>query len=323
MGRKHHPRRGSLAYAPRKRAKRIYPRVRTRLHSKDIKIQEFAGYKVGMTHISIINDVKGSTTYNQEIVVPVTIIETPPLKVCGIRAYKEEEGILKVSKDVLAENLDKNLERKINISKKKKSGLEDLDKNIDKYDSIHLIVHTQPNIAGIHKKKPELFEIEISGESIQEKLNLAKEKLGKEISIRDIFKPGEVIDTIAVTKGKGFQGSVKRFGVKLLSHKSQKSRRKAGNLGPWHPAKTQWTVPQKGQMGFHTRTEYNKRILFLGEKAEEINKSGWKFYGLVKNQYILLKGSVQGPPKRLIRMRSALRSKNNYGEPVIGEVVVK
>ena len=117
-----------------------------------------------------------------------------------------------------------------------------------------------------------------------------------------------MLDTIAVTKGKGFQGAVKRWGVKLLTHKNSKHRRMIGTAGSWHPNWVQATVPQAGQMGYHQRTEYNKRVLKIGENGEEITPTGgFPHYGVVRNPYILLHGSIPGPAKRLISMRDAVR----------------
>jgi len=76
-----------MGYAPRKRAKRIYPRISTAPKVAETKPLGFAGYKVGMTQILMIDDRKEGPTRNQEIVVPVTILETPPLTVAGIKAY--------------------------------------------------------------------------------------------------------------------------------------------------------------------------------------------------------------------------------------------
>jgi len=315
-----HPRRGSMAYAPRKRAKRIYPRVKTTpAKTGEPKPTGFAGYKVGMTQITMIDDRKESPTHNQEIVIPVTVLETPPLKVAAIRAYTDTPYGQKVLKEIWQDKPDKELDRKIDIQKKKhKQDALDKLENISKYT---LIVHTTPKIAGLSKKKPELFEIGING-NLKDTLKYAKEILGKNITAKDVFKDGELTDTIAITKGYGFQGSVKRFGVKLLAKKSQKVIRKAGNLGPWHPHKTRRTVPQMGQMGFHKRTQFNQRILKISDDAKDINKDGWKNYGLIKTNYILIKGSIQGPAKRLIRLRPASRPKNSPSEPEVTSIIL-
>lgn len=69
-----------------------------------------------------------------------------------------------------------------------------------------------------------------------------------------------------------------------------------------------------GQMGYHQRTEYNKRILKIGNNGDEITpKGGFLHYGVIRNNYVVLKGSVQGPAKRLIVLRRAIRPQ----EPLI------
>lgn len=315
----HHPSYGSLAVRPRKRAKRIYPRVSSKRETKDVRILDFAGYKVGMTELVVIDDKNGSPTHNQQIVVPATVLETPPLKVAGIRAYKSDIWGQKVISDIWAQQ-DAVLARKIFVAKKKTDSakkLAALEKEIGQISRITLLVHTQPAKAGIPKKKPEIFEADIGG-GIAEKLAFAKERLGKEVSVKDVFSDGEHIDTIGITIGKGHQGSIKRFGLKLPSHKSQKLRRKAATLGPWHPHKVRSTVPQMGQMGFHKRTQYNNRILKIGTDPKEINGSGWQGYGILNSEYIILQGSVQGTTKRMIRMRHAIRKD---GKPVAPQVV--
>ncbi len=81
-----------------------------------------------------------------------------------------------------------------------------------------------------------------------------------------------------------------------------------GTQGSWHPNWVQATVPNAGQMGYQQRTEYNKRVLKIGEKGEEITPSGgFPHYGVVRNSYVILHGSIPGPTKRLISMRDAIR----------------
>ncbi len=61
-------------------------------------------------------------------------------------------------------------------------------------------------------------------------------------------------------------------------------------------------------MGYHQRTEYNKRVLKIGEKGEEITPNGgFVRYGDVRNEYVVLHGSIPGPTKRLVRFRDAVR----------------
>jgi large subunit ribosomal protein L3 len=151
------------------------------------------------------------------------------------------------------------------------------------------------------------MEIRIGGGDLPARLDYAKSILGKEIAVTDVFREGEMIDTVAVTKGKGFQGHVKRWGIKLLHHKNSKHRRNVGTLGPW----LSWvrpTVPQAGQTGYHKRTEYNKRILKIDASGDAITPNGgFPRYGIVRNQYVIVHGSIPGTVKRLVRMRSAIR----------------
>ena len=85
-----------------------------------------------------------------------------------------------------------------------------------------------------------------------------------------------------------------------------------------HQQHIMYRVAHAGQMGFHTRTAYNKLLLKISSKPEELNpKSGLHKYGLLKTDYILLKGSVPGPKKRLIRLREPTRVKS---KPIIIEM---
>ena len=117
-----------------------------------------------------------------------------------------------------------------------------------------------------------------------------------------------MVDVSSITKGKGWQGVTKRWGTKLLIHKNSKHRRLIGTLGPKRPGLVRHTVPQGGQVGFHQRTELNKRVLKIGDKGEEITpRGGFISYGDVKGNYLMLHGSVPGPSKRLVRMREPIR----------------
>ena len=104
-------------------------------------------------------------------------------------------------------------------------------------------------------------------------------------------------------------GPVKRFGITLKSHKSEKGRRRPGSLGPWHPARVTFRVPQAGQLGMFTRVVYNSKIIDMGKISEENKKdfSNIKNYGDMKTEYIIVKGSVQGTSKRQLLLTSPLR----------------
>lgn len=304
----HRPRRGSLAFSPRKRASSIIPRIRAWPVTSETKILGFAGYKAGMTHVVMVDDRKNSPTYGEEIVVPVTVIETPPMKVMGIRVYRQTPYGLQIAGEVWVENLDRQLSRRLNLPKKSKDA-ESL-KSIDGIAEVRVITYTQPYlITGVPKKVPDVMEQKVGGEP-EKALDYAIEKLEKEIRVEEVFVEGAFIDVLGVTKGKGFQGPVKRWGVITLDAKHARSskHRRVGTLGPWNPHRVRWTVPQAGQMGFHQRTEYNKRILKIGENGSEITpEGGFPYYGVVRNEFVLVSGSVPGSIKRLIRMRDAIR----------------
>jgi large subunit ribosomal protein L3 len=302
------PRSGSMQFWPRKRSKRVYARVKSWAKVKDAKLLGFAGYKVGMTHAIIIDNKQKSITKGQEISCPITVIECPPLKSASIRFYKKTIDGLKVVSEIFAENLDKELKRKIIMPKSVKKKIED----IKEYDDITLLVYTQPKLTGIGRKKPEIFEIGLGGNK-EDKLKFAQEKLGKEIPITEVFEPGQQMDIHAVTTGKGFQGPVKRFGISLRQKKSEKSVRNPGSLGGWSAqGHVMYRVAHAGKMGYHKRTDYNKILLQINDKPEEVNrKGGFGKYGLVKNTYILVSGSVAGPKKRIIRFNTAIRPNKN------------
>ena len=105
------PRSGTLQYNPRKRANRPYARVNSWLEGKDAKPMGFAGYKVGMTHIVITDNKSTSPTKGEDITIPVTIVECPPLKTASIIFYKKTPYGLKVASAVMSDKLDKELQR--------------------------------------------------------------------------------------------------------------------------------------------------------------------------------------------------------------------
>ena len=74
------PRSGSLAFIPKKRAKRIYPRVKNWRDSDKLRVSGFAGYKAGMFHALIIDNKKGSPTHGETISVPVTVLDCPSVR---------------------------------------------------------------------------------------------------------------------------------------------------------------------------------------------------------------------------------------------------
>ena len=303
MARGNKPRAGSLQFWPRKRAKRMYPRIRSWNKVDTTKLLGFLGYKVGMTHLQAQEtnpSLKASSLKN----FPVTVIECPPLKLFSIRFYRTTLHGNKIITELLSSNLNKELKRKIKMPKSIKA-TEPQD-----YDDIKILVYTQPHLYFI-KKKPEVLELGISG-SKEEKLIYAKSLLNKDIRISEIFKNNQYVDVHAVTKGHGFQGAVKRHGIALRSHKSEKKRR-ANIYGSQTPGKIRWGMPMPGQKGLNTRTEYNKLLLKISNNVEEINpKQGFHQYGFVNSEYVLVKGSVPGAKKRLVVMTEPARTKKLF-----------
>ncbi|MFH1978489.1 MAG: 50S ribosomal protein L3 [Candidatus Aenigmatarchaeota archaeon] len=316
MAKGHKPKKGSRAYWPKKRAKRMYPRLKARDTIGEVTPLFFAGYKAGMTQVSYTDNKKDSITHGQDIVEPVTIIDCPSIVVCGIKTYKRSSGCSRNVATIFSEKLAKDLGRKTFLPKKKdnKKALEDAEKDIDNLHDVRLLVHTKPKESGIGKKKPELFELHLSGE-VKQKLAYAKEKLGSELKASDVFKGGDWIDVRAITKGKGYQGPVKRFGIKVRSRKNQGKRRHVGTMGAVTPSRVlPGKIAQAGQLGFQARTEYNKRVLQIGTKIEP--KGGWVNYGKITGDYIIISGSVPGPKKRLIMIRKGIRVKVHRTETV-------
>ena len=126
--------------------------------------------------------------------------------------------------------------------------------------------------------------------------------------MKDILK-WELLDLRGLTRGKGLVGPVKRFGISLKSHKSEKGVRRPGSLGPWHPAHVTFRVAQAGQLGMFTRVQYNiKPITHANAQQGPIPANhGFKHYGLIAGDYLVVEGSVQGAAKREIVITPALR----------------
>tara|TARA_B100000575_G_scaffold51653_1_gene38382 strand:- start:644 stop:1621 length:978 start_codon:yes stop_codon:yes gene_type:complete len=310
-----------MAFSPRKRARSETPHVSSwaAVEGDDPKILGFAGYKVGMSHIMAVDYRKKSTTAGQEIRMPVTIVEIPPMKVIGARGYIQDTYGLRTLTEAWEKKMDKDLERTLPIPKGHNAKAAWKKMSDSDLEEVRLLVHTQPRmVTGIPKKRPEIMEMAVGGGSVDAQIEFAKEMMGKEFTMSDFTQDGEMLDAIAVTTGYGFQGHVKRWGVKLLTHKNSKHRRMIGNLGPFSPGYVVSTVPQAGQTGYHQRTEYNKRLLKIGDNPDEINpKGGFLNYGLIRGNYALLHGSLPGPSKRLIRFRKAVRFHGKKTDSVV------
>jgi len=310
------PRRGSLAFRPRKRAERLVPRIRSWpiVNFPKPRLLGFLAYKVGMTHALMIDDRPNRPTSGKEVAIPITILEAAPVIPVAIRAYKLVPGYGYLTLTEAWINTPEELEiwRKVKTLKVENTGtrLKQLQNLINQIARISVIIATQPKlVGGLSKKKPDLLEVVIGGgSSIQDQLDYAIKILGKSLHVKEVFEEGQFVDVIGVTKGKGFQGVIKRFGVKELPrwHKHRKGSRRIGARSPGIGTLSE--VPQAGQMGFHRRTEYNKRILKISDNGLEITPAGgFPHYGIVRSTYIMLHGSVQGPPRRPVVLRHPIR----------------
>lgn len=149
----------------------------------------------------------------------------------------------------------------------KKSIEEDLAK-MKKYCSvIRVIAHTQMKLMRHRNKKAHIMEIQLNGGTISDKVDFAREHFEKQIPIEQVFQQDELIDTIGVTKGRGFKGVTSRWHTKKLPRKTHKGLRKVACIGAWHPARVQFTVARAGQKGYFHRTETNKKVFRIGKSC--------------------------------------------------------
>lgn len=334
------PRHGSLGFLPKKRAAKQRGRVKSfpkDVKSKPVSLTAFLGYKAGMTTIVRDLDRPGSKMHKREVVEAATIVDTPPLVVVGVVGYVETPRGLRSLTTVWAEHLSEEVRRRFykNWYKSKKKAFTkysakyakdagEVEKElarIKKYASVvRVLAHTQIKKTPLSQKKAHLAEIQINGGSIAEKVDFAREHFEKTVSVDQVFEQDEMIDAIAVTKGHGFEGVTHRWGTKKLPRKTHRGLRKVACIGAWHPANVNWTVARAGQNGYHHRTSINHKVYRIGKAGDEASGAtdydrtvktinplgGFVRYGLVNNDFVLLKGSIPGTKKRVITLRKSL-----------------
>ena len=293
------PRMGHLGFLPKKRSQRArgkckkFPRDDA---SKDPHLTAFLGFKAGMTHVVRDVDKPGSKLHKKETLEAVTIVETPAMVVVGVVGYVKTPQGLRALNTVWAEHLNDEIRRRFY-------------KNWFK-----------------SKKKAHVMEIQVNGGDIAAKVDFAYKFFEKAIPVDAVFNKDEMIDCISVTKGKGFEGVITRWGVTRLPRKTHRGLRKVGCIGAWHPARVAFTVARPGQHGYHHRTEINKKIYRVGKEGESSHKAttehdatekditpmgGFPHYGIVKNDYLMIKGGIGGPRKRLVTLRQSLFKQTN------------
>ncbi|QSG12355.1 Ribosomal protein L3 [Halapricum desulfuricans] len=304
-----------MGFSPRKRTASETPRFNSWPDDDGQPgVQGFAGYKAGMTHVVLINDEPNSPREGMETTVPVTVVETPPMRAVALRAYEDTPYGLRPLTEVWTDEFQPELDRALDLPEGSSDGAEEQIEDAlesGELGDVRLITHTVPSeLDGVPKKKPDVMETRVGGGSLEERVEHGLDLIddGGEHSMNDVFRAGEYADVAGTTKGKGTQGPVKRWGVQKRKgkHARQGWRRRIGNLGPWNPSRVRSTVPQQGQTGYHQRTELNKRILDIGDD-DVTPEGGFVNYGDVEGEYTLVKGSLPGPEKRLVRFRPAVR----------------
>lgn len=309
--------------------------------TKPCRLTAFLGYKAGMTHIVREVEKPGSKLHKKETCEAVTIIETPPMIVVGVVGYVKTPRGLRCLSTVWAQHLSEEIKRRFYknwcMSKKKAfakyskkyetdEGKKDINAQLEKMKKycsvIRVLAHTQiRKMKGLKQKKAHLMEIQVNGGDVAQKVDYAYGFFEKQIPIDAIFQKDEMIDIIGVTKGKGYEGVVTRWGVTRLPRKTHRGLRKVACIGAWHPARVSFTVARAGQNGYHHRTEMNKKVYRLGKAGQESHSAitefdrtekeitpigGFPHYGVVKEDFLLIKGCCVGPKKRVVTLRQSL-----------------
>jgi len=346
------PRHGSLQYLPKKRTKHHHGRIRS--FPKDnasapCHLTGFMGYKAGMTHVVREIDRPGSKLHKKEAVEAVTILETPPMVAVGVVGYVATANGLRAKTTVWATHLSDELKRRFYknwYNSKKKAftkyaakAAKDPATINSKFDLIkkecavvRVLIHTQIGKIGIRQKVANLLEVQVNGGDVSKKVDFAKSLFEQEIDITKVFAEGETIDVCGVTRGRGFNGVISRWGVTRLPRKTHRGLRKVACIGAWHPARVKTTVARAGQLGYFHRTEIGKRILRIGKKgvsnsasteADLTEKSitplgGFPHYGEINEDWIMLKGCIAGAKKRCVTLRKALLppTRRSHMEPL-------
>jgi len=336
------PRHGSLGFLPRKRTKHHFGKIKSFPKddpSQACHLTAFMGYKAGMTHIVRNLQNPDSKLHNKDIVEAVTIIECPPLIAVGFVGYVETPRGLRALTTVWAAHLTDEVRRRFykNWYKSKQKAFTKYSANVKadpnviqtqmerakKYcQVIRLIAHTQISKVRIGQKKAHIKEIQINGGSVADKVDYCYNLFENPIKVSDVFAMNEMIDIIGVTKGRGVDGVVTRWGVTRLPRKTHRGLRKVACIGAWHPARVQFQVPRAGQNGYHHRTEINKKIYRVGDalckdkfnactEADLTEKNitpvgGFPHYGVVNEDWIMVKGGCVGTKRRPLTLRKSL-----------------
>jgi large subunit ribosomal protein L3e len=334
------PRHGHIGFLPKKRTKHHRGRVRKFPRddaSKAPHLTAFMGYKAGMTHIVREVDRPGSKVHKKEVVEAVSIVETPPMVVVGVVGYVETPRGLRSLTTVWAEHLSEEVKRRFyknwyhakrkaftKYAKKYQTNPADIENEINRIKKycqvVRVLAHTQIRKVNLRQKKAHLLEVQVNGGSTADKVDFAKSLFEKQVPVSAVFAKDEMIDICGVTKGHGYEGVITRWGVSRLPRKSHRGLRKVACIGAWHPSRVRFTVARAGQHGYHHRTEVNKKIYRIGAAGDAkscmtdqdlTEKSitplgGFPHYGVVNEDWLMLKGAIVGVKKRALTLRKSL-----------------
>lgn len=141
---------------------------------------------------------------------------------------------------------------------------------------------------------PKRFLKEIRG------VDISKYELGQELSV-EVFEEGEMVDVTGISKGKGFQGVIKRYNQSRgpMGHGSQ-YHRGVGSLGTMRPMRVFKGKKLPGHMGHVTITMQNLEVVAV----------------MPEENVILIKGNVPGAKKSLVIIKSAVKKPNVKKEKV-------
>jgi large subunit ribosomal protein L3e len=178
------------------------------------------------------------------------------------------------------------------------------------------------------------MEVQVNGgKDVAAKVEFAKSLLEKNVPVSAVFDEGEKIDVLGATKGHGYEGVVARWGVRRLPRKTHRGLRKVACIGAWHPSRVNFQVARAGQDGYHHRTERNKQIYRIGLKPAEGAKDttastdvdltdkgitpmgGFPHYGIVSEDWLMIKGAVPGVKKRALTLRKTIIPDRKRVEP--------
>merc|ERR1739838_474712 len=123
----------------------------------------------------------------------------------------------------------------------------------------------QQKMLGKRQKKADIFEIQVNGGTVADKVDFAVAHFEKQVPVGDVFSQNEMIDVIGASKGHGRKGVTARWHCKKLPRKTHKGLRKVACIGAWHPSRVAYSVARVSQKGYHHRTEINKKIYRIGD----------------------------------------------------------